>query len=405
MDPPAPEVSSTTENDEEQYPEGVRVVLLNLPEDEGEGLGFRLTRTLWDPYPWVREVTPNGRADEAGLKPGDCLLQADGKDLLGLPVSQVAGLIRGDGEGGGVSLIVWNCGVDPKDDPELLWSCGGGVRGEKSRRALSGVVRALACSVCASTATKPLSCARSHVYCEPCWVRLERCALCREALPSKNSPYARNLVAEQVFEAIAAEYELKNPKLKRPTQTSSAYTSPNRSRNTSPRRGQYQHSMMNKYKKTVHFTEKFGQTYASDPNIHRSVNRNPTNPTNSSEPGNSGYKCQCQSDSDVPKISVASAEGSKCVGSDCSSSSQSLSIPHKLVARLRQACSLADLNNVVGQCSMSQSLNNLGDQCKNCHHGSLDNLKNHCSNICDAPVLLVPAPPIYVLTCDHSNKE
>lgn len=26
---------------------------LNLPEDEGEGLGFRLTRTLWDPYPWV----------------------------------------------------------------------------------------------------------------------------------------------------------------------------------------------------------------------------------------------------------------------------------------------------------------------------------------------------------------
>ncbi|KAF9793931.1 hypothetical protein SFRURICE_000448 [Spodoptera frugiperda] len=338
MDPPAPEVSSTTENDEEQYPEGVRVVL-------------------------VREVTPNGRADEAGLKPGDCLLQADGKDLLGLPVSQVAGLIRGDGEGGGVSLIVWNCGVDPKDDPELLWSCGGGVRGEKSRRALSGVVRALACSVCASTATKPLSCARSHVYCEPCWVRLERCALCREALPSKNSPYARNLVAEQVFEAIAAEYELKNPKLKRPTQTSSAYTSPNRSRNTSPRRGQYQHSMMNKYKKTVHFTEKFGQTYASDPNIHRSVNRNPTNPTNSSEPGNSGYKCQCQSDSDVPKISVASAEGSKCVGSDCSSSSQSLSIPHKLVARLRQACSLADLNNVVGQCSMSQSLNNLGDQC------------------------------------------
>ena len=35
----------------------------------------------------VREVTPNGRADQAGLKPGDCILQADGKDLLGLPVS------------------------------------------------------------------------------------------------------------------------------------------------------------------------------------------------------------------------------------------------------------------------------------------------------------------------------
>ncbi|KAH9640349.1 hypothetical protein HF086_001701 [Spodoptera exigua] len=167
--------------------------------------------------------------------------------------------------------------------------------------------------------------------------------------------------------------------------------------------------MMNKYKKNVHFPEKFGQTYASDPNIHRSVNRvtvnNITNPTNSAEAGNSGCKCQCQSDSCVPKINVGSAEGGKCAGSDCSSSSQSLSIPHKLVARLRQACSLADLNNVVGQCSMSQSLNYLGDKCKNCHHGSLDNLKNHCSNICDAPVLLLPAPPIYVFACEHSNKE
>ncbi|KAG6465847.1 hypothetical protein O3G_MSEX015435 [Manduca sexta] len=154
-----------TENSQE-YTVGVRLIVLNLPEDEGEGLGFRLTRTLWDPYPWVREVTPGSRADGAGLKTGDCILQADGKDLLGLPVGQVAGLIRGDGAGRGVSLLVWNCGVDPKDDPELLWSCGGGSRGEKSRRALAGVVKALSCCVCASTATRALSCARSHLYCE-----------------------------------------------------------------------------------------------------------------------------------------------------------------------------------------------------------------------------------------------
>ncbi|KAG6438776.1 hypothetical protein O3G_MSEX000214, partial [Manduca sexta] len=81
-------------------------------------------------------------------------------------VGQVAGLIRGDGAGRGVSLLVWNCGVDPKDDPELLWSCGGGSRGERSRRALAGVVKALSCCVCASTATRALSCARSHLYCE-----------------------------------------------------------------------------------------------------------------------------------------------------------------------------------------------------------------------------------------------
>ncbi|XP_075989929.1 uncharacterized protein LOC142985571 isoform X2 [Anticarsia gemmatalis] len=395
---------------------------LDLPEDEGEGLGFRLTRTLWDPYPWVREVTPNSRADAAGLKTGDCLLQADGKDLLGMPVGQVAGVIRGDGSSRGVSLLVWNCGVDPKDDPELLWSCGGGARGEKSRRALAGVVKALACSVCHSTATKPLTCARSHIYCESCWTRLERCALCREMLPSRASPYARNLVAEQVFEAIATEYELKNCKAK-PQQTSSAYTSPNRSPSHSPapnRRGQYQHSLL-KHKKTVHFTEKYGQ-YASDPNIHRSVQITERHTNSGDNAGNStnGGNCSCQSDSEknIPKINVETIDNEKCEngglnskcvhgGSDCSSSCQSLTIPHKLVARLRQACSLADLQNVAIHCPLSRSLNNLGDQCKqeSDHHGSLDNLKNHCNNICDSqPVYLLPAPPIYVVTCDHKKE-
>lgn len=54
---------------------------------------------------------------------------------------------------------------NPTSCVQLLWSCGGGARGERSRRALAGVVRALACCVCASTATEPLSCARSHLYC------------------------------------------------------------------------------------------------------------------------------------------------------------------------------------------------------------------------------------------------
>ena len=130
--------------------------------------------------------------------------------------------------------------------------------------------------------------------------------------------------------------------------------------------------MMNKYKKAVHFPEKFGQTYASDPNIHRSLNPteirpitviNPTNLVENSQAGNSGgnVSCQCQSDVSVPKIQVETVDSEgKCGGSDCSSSCQSLSLPHKLVARLRQACSLADLNNV-GQCSLSRSLNSLGD--------------------------------------------
>ncbi|KAJ0184401.1 hypothetical protein K1T71_000824 [Dendrolimus kikuchii] len=398
---------------------------------------------------WVREVITGSRADIAGLKTGDCVLQADGKDLLGLPVGQVAGLIRGDGSGRGVSLLVWNCGVDPKDDPELLWSCGGGSRGEKSRRALSGVVKALSCCVCAATATKPLNCARSHLYCEACWTRLERCALCREQLPPKDSPYSKNLVAEQVFEAIATEYELKHS-IRRPKETTSAYTSPNRSPVSSPttsRKGQYQISMINH--KKVQFNEKYRQTYGSDPNLHRSVNNSflRYGTVHSNKDGGTNIlncRCQikienksvhasCQTDfNDIPQISIENVDlnnkiqtcsdvNDKPCNTENSGNSSNMcyketchnqGIQHKLVTRLRQACSLADLHNTaVPSCQISRSLNNL-EHCPG-HHGSLENIKHRCHNACgmynyfviaNVPVFLLPAPSIYVVTCDHQKE-
>ncbi|XP_068627381.1 uncharacterized protein [Battus philenor] len=402
----------------EERPPGVRLVVLNLPEDEGEGLGFRLTRTLWDPYPWVREVTPGSRADSAGLKTGDCLLQADGKDLLGMPVGQVAGLIRGDGTGGGVSLLVWNCGVDPNDDPELLWSCGGGSRGERSRRALAGVIRALACCVCAATATKALTCARSHLYCEACWNRLERCALCRENLPSKDSPYSRNLVAEQVFEAIATEYELKDT-VRRTSKCTSAYTSPERSPNISPttsRRGQYQLSMMTRNKRNASTADKF----SSDPNLHRSSNKQTTHQLSTktveylSAGNTSNVSCNCnmhrltqntdsENDQTLPQILIEDTDNNNCP-MNCHNAVQ-----HRLVAKLRQACSMADLQSASSPGSgQSRSLNNisLSNQCCG-HSNSLDNFKSNCIVSCDKdkPVYVLAAPqPIYVLACGHMKN-
>ncbi|CAG5024753.1 unnamed protein product [Parnassius apollo] len=416
---------------EQERAAGVRLVVLNLPEDEGEGLGFRLTRTLWDPYPWVREVTAGSRADSAGLRTGDCLLQADGKDLLGMPVGQVAGLIRGDGTGGGVTLLVWNCGVDPKDDPELLWSCGGGSRGEKSRRALAGVIKALSCCVCAATATKALTCARSHLYCEACWSRLERCALCRENLPSKDSPYSRNLVAEQVFEAIAIEYEIKDT-IRRTSKCASAYTSPDRSPNISPttsRKGLYQLSMMNRNRRNLQYNEKF----ASDPNIHRSLNHNDlnrqilqqtSNPTKMAESLNAGStssSCSCQTQNNlhrldnntdtplkesIPQIFVENTERDN----NNLTMNRNNIIQHKLVTKLRQACSMADLQNTaVSACSLSKSLNNinLGNKCcsNGNHSSSLENFKSNCISGADPPVYVLAAPqPIYLVTCDHAKN-
>ncbi|VVC95571.1 unnamed protein product [Leptidea sinapis] len=387
---------------------GIRIVVLNLPEDEGEGLGFRLTRTLWDPYPWVHDVTPGSRADAAGLKTGDCLLQAEGKDLLGMPVGQVAGMIRGDGASHGVSLMVWNCGVDPSDDPELLWSCGGGARGERARRALSGVVKALACCVCAATATRALSCARSHLYCDGCWSRLDKCALCREPLPSKDSPYAKNLVAEQVFEAIAAEYEIKDPAKKCQFST---YTT--RSPQISTRKGQYQLSMMNR-------RTQYAEKYSSDPNIHtirtetksnlkthncQSHNIRTDSCSQTDGPSDVMHQTRCQMQSchcqkltdgakcpmEIPRINLEIDDSSKCM------------LQHKLVARLRQACSLADLQNLQS-CQLSKSMNNINSNEHSCsngqHSNSVDNLVKNMS--CDTPVFLLSPPPIYVLSCDHS---
>ncbi|XP_052745992.1 uncharacterized protein LOC112048791 [Bicyclus anynana] len=565
---------------EQECTAGVRLVVLNLPEDEGDGIGFRLTRTLWDPYPWIHEVTPESRAEMSGLRAGDCLLQADGKDLLGLPIGKVAGVIRGGGEGRGVSLLVWNCGVDPRDDPEvcailyqyiyirgggegrgvslLVWNCGvdprddpevcailyqyiyirgGGegrgvsllvwncgvdprddpevcailyqyiyIRGGGEGRGVSllvwncGVDPRDDPEVCAilyqyiyirgggegrgvsllvwncgvDPRNDPEVCAilyqyiyirgggkgrgvsllvwncgvdprddpeasgqskrakrtgdwQAHVQCVPpahpsfpacathsvsrsdkkpnlpLRVSLERCALCREPLPPKESPYSRNLVAEQVFEAIATEYEVKNT-LRRP-QSTSAHTSPNRSPNISPtarRKGQYQLSMMHRNRKPTLPCEKF----PSDPNINRfNIDSKSTNSTKMEYPGNSNGKC-CQTDVkckctidkawlNVPQINVEdTSDNNNC---NCHR------LQHKLVARLRQACSLADLQNVALQsCSLSKSLNSISQNEKRSTDAQLSNSMDNLKNT-DAPVFVLSPPPIYLLSCDHTQ--
>ncbi|GBP46294.1 hypothetical protein EVAR_30425_1 [Eumeta japonica] len=442
------EAAAVSGDDAQNYTSGVRLVALNLPEDEGEGLGFRLTRTLWDPYPWVHEVIACGRAAAAGLKPGDCILQVDGKDLLGVPryyvfefesrlsargprsrrgaaappltdgapqVGQVAAWVRGDGGPRGVSLLVWNCGVDPQDDPDLLWSCGGGARGERARRALSGVLRALACCVCAATATKALSCARSHVYCDGCWRRLQRCALCREPLPARDSPYARNLVAEQVFEAIAAEYDIKDPGKKQTyVKSNAALNMPSPS---SDHRLQRQISLLQKSRKTVQFGDRYGQNYASDPNLSKTlVNNRELNVKR--EIGENGEaagendisgniesdrcqteatKCACQSEKSesAGNISHIKSEKGKNLGV----------FQHKLVSRLRPASSLADLQKASClNCGISRSMNsvNIKDQSNFPQGGSLSNLAAHLGN---TPVFLMTSPPVYLLACDHDTRS
>lgn len=72
--------------------------------------GFHLSRTQWDPYPWVSDVEPGSAADKAGLVVGDCVLEVNGEDVLGMRIGAVA--LRVYARGDQVRLLVWNSGVE-----------------------------------------------------------------------------------------------------------------------------------------------------------------------------------------------------------------------------------------------------------------------------------------------------
>jgi C-terminal processing protease CtpA/Prc len=73
--------------------------------------GFHLTRTAWDPYPWVSKVESGSAAEAAGLQAGDCVLEVNGEDVLGQRVREVATRVRARADR--VTLLLWNAGSDP----------------------------------------------------------------------------------------------------------------------------------------------------------------------------------------------------------------------------------------------------------------------------------------------------
>lgn len=118
--------------------------------------------------------------------------------------------------------------------------------------------------------------------------------------------------------------------------------------------------MMNRSKRNIQTNDKF----PSDPNIHRTLNNehtvtpNPTKTVDYLSAGNIGnVNCNCHrinndaNQGNVPQILVEDADNSAI---NCNKA-----IQHKLVANLRQACSMADLHTAVSGCSLSKSLNNV----------------------------------------------
>lgn len=104
---------SDTDTDDHYNPS---LRLLEIEKSE-PNWGFRLTRSRWDPYPWVSAVDDDSAAETAGVQPGDCLLEVNGIDVVGKRISEVAEMVRS--RTGLVSLLLWNAGVDPLCNQEV----------------------------------------------------------------------------------------------------------------------------------------------------------------------------------------------------------------------------------------------------------------------------------------------
>ncbi|XP_046623449.1 uncharacterized protein LOC124306651 [Neodiprion virginianus] len=191
-----------------------RVILPNIfdKEKERKSCGFHLTRSKWDPYPWVGFVEPDSIAHIAGLRAGDCLLEVCGQDVVGLRVKDIATLIQNRAKQA-VDLEIWrstdaDCSVEEAADDGL----GNGVAlqgplpevARKLANAVSGVVRALECPICLESAASPVSqCVHGHILCVSCRSRTDRCPVCRVRLGQ-----GRCLLADKVHGTLREAFAL-----------------------------------------------------------------------------------------------------------------------------------------------------------------------------------------------------
>ncbi|KAK0097302.1 hypothetical protein PV326_002532 [Microctonus aethiopoides] len=183
-------------------------VSMTLEDNEGCGkksCGFHLTRSKWDPYPWVGYVEAGSVADISGLRAGDCLLDINGVDIVGLRVKEIASLIKKE-PGITINLQVWR----NNEENNLISSDDGAALSgplptlaRKLAKAVSGAVRALECPVCLETAMSPVSqCVHGHILCVNCRTKTPRCPVCRVRLGQ-----GRCLLADEVQRNIREAFE------------------------------------------------------------------------------------------------------------------------------------------------------------------------------------------------------
>ncbi|KAF4517000.1 hypothetical protein B566_EDAN009673 [Ephemera danica] len=182
--------------------EGVRECVLTLPTPDSP-CGFHLSRTHWDPFPWVGKVEPESAADKSGLKSGDCLLRVNDHSLLGAPVATAARLVKGPQA---IRLFVWSAGSSEKCKPDSLCCSPMPSALQKLSTAMSKILTMLECPICMDTIQPPAhQCSNGHLICLQCRARSEKCPVCRIKFGR-----GRSLLADQVFSAITEAFNINN---------------------------------------------------------------------------------------------------------------------------------------------------------------------------------------------------
>nr|XP_029722762.1 uncharacterized protein LOC109397270 [Aedes albopictus] len=185
---------------DDHYNPSVRI--LHIPKQTNGSCGFHLSRSKWDPYPWVSRVDGESPAEVTGLKAGDCVLEVNNEDVLGMRIAEVANMVRSKSDI--VTLLLWSTGMEPSCNSESLCCGPMPINLERLSASMQTIVAALECPVCFDTIPPPVyQCQNGHLVCSRCRVRSERCAICRE----KYTP-GRSLLAEQVYQSITEAFNL-----------------------------------------------------------------------------------------------------------------------------------------------------------------------------------------------------
>ncbi|CAD6994381.1 unnamed protein product [Ceratitis capitata] len=189
-----------TDNIYQHYESSVR--LLRIRKSITGSCGFHLTRTKWDPYPWVSAVDAHTAAEMSGLKAGDCVLEVNGEDVLGLRITDIAKLVQA--KSGHVTLLLWSCGSDFQCDPENICCAPMPRTLQRLATIVQSILSIIECPVCLDTITPPtMQCQNGHLLCLNCRIRAEKCPVCRDRYTPQ-----RALIAEQIYAAITSAYNL-----------------------------------------------------------------------------------------------------------------------------------------------------------------------------------------------------